>query len=380
VSPVINLDYASHTPADKRVLAKFCRVEQEFTGNVVAAHTMGRQAMTEMERVTTGIANLLRVKPQEIIFTSGASEANNLAIKGITKAYEHVGKHILSTCLEHPSVSGVLSVLQQQGYEVELLKILPTGVVDLEHLKSVIRPDTVLVCVSAVDSELGVIQPIEEIAKVLENHKHCHLHVDGAQAIGKIPVQYNIPSTFCFSPHKFHGICGVGVLVKREGIVLEPIIHGGTSTTIYRSGTPTLSLAAATYTALAIAVQEMEERLKTVWLLRNYVLDALKPFPQVRINSPLDISCASPYILNISVAGIKGTDFQAALDRHGICVSVKSACSTDRAPSRPVMAVSRDKKNALCSWRISFSHLTTTLEVDIFLSAFKNIMREFLPT
>jgi len=377
---VINLDYASHTPVDERVLAEFCRVEREFAGNVIAAHTMGLQAKAEMERITTGIANLLGVKPQEVIFTSGASEANNLAIKGITKAYEHVGKHILSTCLEHPSVSGVLSVLQQQGYEVELLRILPTGVVDLEHLKSAIRPDTVLVCVSAVDSELGVIQPIKEIAKVLAKHQHCHLHIDGAQAAGKLPLQYNMPSTFCFSSHKFYGICGIGVLVKREGVVLEPLIHGGTSTTIYRSGTPTLSLAAATYKALEIAMQEMDKRLKTVRELQNYVLDALKLLPKVRINSPLDTSNVSPYILNISVPGIKGTYFQRALDRHGICVSVKSACSTEHAPSRPVMAISRDKKNALCSWRISFSHLTTTQEIDIFLTAFKNITEEFLPT
>jgi len=371
---MINLDYASHTPVDERVLAEFCRVEQKYPGNVMAAHTMGKKAMAEMERVTSGIANMLGVKPQEIIFTSGASEANNLAIKGIAKAYEHVGKHILSTCLEHPSVSGTLSALTQQGYAIELLKILPDGTIDLAHLKAAIRRDTVLICISAVDSELGAIQPIAEIAEILKAHPHCHLHIDAAQAIGKIPTITAGASSFCFSPHKFYGICGVGVLVKRESIVLEPLIHGGASTTIYRSGTPALSLAAASHAALDLAFNEMDKRLNSVRQLREYVLDTISASPLVTINSPIETG--SPYILNISVKGIKGTDFQAALDRHGICVSVKSACSTDRAPSRPVMAVSRDKKNALCSWRISLSHMTTMQEIDTFLDVFEICYKE----
>jgi len=371
---MINLDYASHAPVDERVLVEFCRVEREFPGNVMAAHTMGKKAMAEMERITSGIANLLGVKPQEIIFTSGASEANNLAIKGIAKAYEYVGKHILSTCLEHPSVSGTLSALAQRGYEIELLKILSNGTIDLEHLKTAVRRDTVLVCISAVDSELGAIQPIAEITEILKVHPHCHLHIDAAQAIGKIPTHTDGASTFCFSPHKFCGICGVGVLVKREGIVLEPLIHGGASTTIYRSGTPALSLAAASYMALDLAFKQMGERLKTVRQLHKHVLDVVSIYPLVSINSPIETG--SPYILNISVKGVKGTDFQAALDRYGVCVSVKSACSTDRAPSRPVMAVSRDKKNALCSWRISLSHLTTVQEIDTFLDVFSNVYKE----
>jgi len=401
----INLDYASHTPASELVLSAFLQAERDYSGNAVASHSLGQAAKEEMERVTKGIAELLNVTPQEIIFTSGASEANNLAIKGIAKAYEHVGKHILSTCLEHPSVSGTLSALQLSGWEVELLKILPNGKIDLTHLKTAIRQDTVLVCVSAVDSELGVIQPIGEIAKILP--PHCHLHVDAAQAVGKIlPTcgAWNVDgvrstanhtgdsnhcrerrpwhsmgltagtgfSTLCFSPHKFYGINGVGVLVKRQNIVLEPLIHGGASTTIYRSGTPTLSLAVSAYKALAIALGNQSKWLHHVTTLNNRIREHLKTFPQVRINSH---ASASPYILNLSIDGIKGTDFQAALNQHGICVSIKSACSTDRAPSRPVMAITRDKKRAQNSWRISLSHLTTVEEIEIFLNAFNEILR-----
>jgi len=389
---VVNLDYASHTPVDPRVLLEFNRVEQDFPGNVMAAHTLGRQAHREMERVTAGIAELLGVMPGEVIFTSGASEANNLAIKGIVSAYSHVGRHVLSTCLEHPSVSGTLAAT---GCEIELLKILPDGTIDLAYLKTVLRRDTVLLCISAVDSELGVVQPIGDIVEILKDFPQCHLHVDAAQAIGKIHIsnsslENNSPkdvaypykstmdgllgaSTFCLSPHKFYGLCGVGILVKRQDVVLQPLIHGGTSTTIYRSGTPTLSLAASAYTALQLAMAEMDQRLAKVAELRDYTLQHLSG-KDVRVNTPLQT--ASPYILNISVAGIKGTEFQAALDGYGICVSVKSACSTDRAPSRAVFAITRDKKNALSSWRISFSHLTTMQEIDTFLAAFEKSYKE----
>lgn len=372
---MINFDYASHTPACERVLTEFCRVEREFPGNVMAAHCAGRHARAEMTRVTDGIANLLGVKPHEIIFTSGASEANNLAIKGIVKAYRHVGKHILSTCLEHPSVSGTLAALQLSGCEIELLRILPNGKIDIEHLQTAIRQDTVLICVSAVDSELGAVQPLAEILELLKAYPHCHLHVDAAQAVGKVPlVLQSRPSTFCFSPHKFHGLCGVGVLIKREDVVLEPLIHGGASTTIYRSGTPALSLAASAHKALELALREIESRFNTVKQLRNYVLSGILG-PSIVVNSPAD---ASPYVLNISVPGIKGKEFQSALDSRGICVSVKSACSTDRAPSRPVMAVSRDKKIAQCSWRISFSHIQPAAECDQLISAIKDICKELL--
>jgi len=369
VTNIINLDYASHTPAAQAVLETFCNTEALFPGNVMSAHKLGSAAHAEMEKAKDGIASLLGISPNEIIFTSGATEANNLAIKGITKAYEHVGKHILSTPLEHPSVSGVLSILAGKGYEVELLKIRPNGCVDLEHLKTVIRDDTVLICISAVDSELGVLQPVEEIAGIIENHKNCHLHVDAAQAMGKTAVKIpkNI-STLCFSPHKFYGVCGIGVLIKRENIVLEPFIHGGKSTTIYRSGTPALSLAVSAYKALQIALAEECARARYVGGMRSRVVDYLRNYPHVYFNSPMEN--VSPYILNLSVVGVRGTDFQTALNDQGICVSVKSACSTDISPSRPVMALTGDKKRALSSWRISFSHLTTESEIDAFSETF----------
>jgi cysteine desulfurase len=360
---MINLDYASHTPIDEAVLAEFCRIERECGGNALSAHGLGREAMAELERATQAMAEWIGVCPEEIIYTSGASEANNLAIKGIARTYAYKGKHILSTCLEHPSVSGTLAFLQDEGFEIELLKILPNGKIDLAHLEEVIRADTILLCVSEVDSELGAIQPINEIEKLLEKYPNCRLHNDATQAMGKIPVYIGNASTLCFSPHKFYGLGGFGVLVKRNGVVLEPLIHGGGG---YRSGTPSPAMAGACFKALEIAIKEQEARLEAVSKLRKYVLDGIKGNSGIRVNSPVD---GSPYILNLSVKGVKGADFQAMLDKRGIAVSVKSACSTDKSPSRPVFAVSKSKKNALESWRVSFSHLTTTQELDLFLGA-----------
>ncbi|GHU78971.1 aminotransferase [Clostridia bacterium] len=370
---MIYLDYASNTPADPAVLAAFAKAEAGFPGNPGSAHGLGRLAGAEMERITAGIAGMLGVKPSEIIFTSGASEANNLALKGLARGSRHSGRHIISTCLEHASVSGALTALQEQGYEIELVDILPNGTADLKHLRELLRKDTVIVSVCMADSELGAIQPVDEIAGILRDYPNCHLHADATQAMGKLPAGFEGIDCMSFAPHKFYGLNGCGALIKREGIVLEPLIHGGASTTIYRSGTPALALAASMETALGLALQERDTRFERVRGLRGRLLGALKKYPLVRINSP---SAGSPYIVNLSVKGVKGDDFQAALDAKGVCVSVKSACSVKGTPSRPVYAVTRDKRNAACSWRISLSHLTTEDELESFDHIFDACYRE----
>lgn len=364
---MIYLDYSANTPADPEVLAKFVETEQTFIGNPNSNHPAGRAAKAEMDRVTASIAALLGVKPAELIYTSGASESNNLALKGITRAYRHSGKHIISTMLEHASISGCLTALQEQGYEIDLADIKRDGTVDVDHIRELLRPDTVLVALCAVDSELGTVQPVQEIAALLSNYPDCHFHVDATQAIGKIPFSFAGIDTVSFAPHKFYGLNGSGILFKREGVVLEPLIHGGTSTSIYRSGTPALGLAASTALALQKAVTALPERAAQVHAQNQYLREALAARPGVHINSP---DSAIPHILNLSCDGIKGSAFQEALARRGICVSVKSACSVPGTPSKPVFAVTRDKKRALSSWRISLSHLTTKKELDTFLAAF----------
>ena len=364
---MIYLDYSANTPADPRVLDRFCTVERNCIGNANSHHQAGAAAKAEIDASTMKIASLLGVQPAEVIYTSGASESNNFALKGLARLSRHVGKHIISTPLEHSSVSGTLTALQEQGCEIDLVDIQRDGTIDLEHLKDLLRPDTIAVAVTLVDSELGVVQPVDKIAEILKDYPNCHLHVDATQAVGKIPVSFEGVDTMSLTAHKFYGLNGIGLLLKRRNLALEPLIHGGESTTIYRSGTPTVALASSLASALELAVNELPERAAHVQKLNAELRAALSRRPDVRINSP---EHAIPHILNLSVQNVKGTVFQRELDAHGVCVSVKSACSSDGLPSRAVFAVSRDRRNALSSWRISLSHLTTEAEIQEFLQVF----------
>ena len=370
---MIYLDYSANTPADPSALDAFLDTERRFPGNPNSNHPAGLAAREALAAATDSIADMLHILPSEIICTSGASEANNLAIKGIARAQRHSGKHIISTPLEHPSVSGPLTYLQEQGWEIDLVEIGRDGKIDLENLKELLRTDTVLVAVTAVDSELGAVQPISEITKLLRNYPNCRLHVDATQAVGKIPFSFDGIDTASFAAHKFYGLNGSGMLYKRNDLIIEPLIHGGSGTSLYRSGTPTLGLVRALETALCLAIPAVPERYAYVKGLNERLRAALEQYPAAYINSPAD---AVPHILNLSVQGVKGTRFQQALAEKGVCVSVKSACSTDGTPSRAVFAVSRDRKNALSSWRISLSHLTTEEEIGAFLEAFDASYKE----
>lgn len=373
---MIYLDYSANTPADPAVLEAFLRAEQTYIGNPNSNHPAGQAAREEMARVTDAIAALLGVDPAEIIYTSGASESNNLALKGIAQSSRHTGRHIISTALEHSSVGGALSALQRQDYEIDLVDIRRDGTIDPEQLRELMRKDTILVSVCAVDSELGTVQPIRQIAEIVKNFPDCRLHVDATQAVGKTELVLDGVDTMSIAPHKFYGLNGSGLLLKRKGLIIEPQIHGGTSTTIYRSGTPALALAVSVEKALALALCHQEQRVQYVRKLNEKLRAALAQYPRVRINSP---EGAVPHILNLSVTGVKGTVFQRALGQRGVCVSVKSACSTDGTPSKAVFAVSRDRKNALSSWRISLSHLTTEEELAAFLQAFDACYKELVP-
>ena len=370
---MIYLDYSANTPVDARVLEHFCAVERRCIGNANSHHQAGSAAKAEIDAATIKIASLLGVQPAEIIYTSGASEANNFALKGLARLSRHAGRHIISTPLEHSSVSGTLTALQEQGYEIDLLGVKQDGTVDLEHLKDLLRPDTICVAVTLVDSELGVVQPVQEIAAILKAYPHCHLHVDATQAVGKIPVSFEGVDTMSLTAHKFYGLNGIGLLIKRRNLALEPLIHGGESTTIYRSGTPTVALASSLACALDLAVIDLPGHVDHVAKLNAELRAALSTYPLVHINSP---EHAIPHVLNLSVRNVKGTVFQRELDAKGVCVSVKSACSSDGLPSRAVFAVSRDRRNALSSWRISLSHLTTEDEIKAFLQAFDVCYRE----
>lgn len=370
---MIYLDYAANHPVDPAVLARFCAVERAFIGNPNAAHPAGQAAKAEMGRITSSISALLGAQPSEVIYTSGATEANNLALQGLALTGRHTGRHILSTPLEHASVGRCLDHLQAQGYEVDLLQLRPDGTVDLAQLEALLRTDTILVAVCAVDSELGTIQPLRQIQELLKRYPGCRLHVDATQAVGRIPISFSGIDTLSLSLHKLGGLNGSGLLLKRQNLTLAPLFHGGTGASIYRSGTPTLALAAAAECALRLALEQMPARSRCIDARQKQLSAGLSAYPRVTLNTP---PSAAAHILNLSVQGVKGTRFQRALSERGVCVSVRSACSTDGAPSRAVFALCQDRRRALCAWRVSLSHLTTASDIQGFLAAFEICYRD----
>ena len=364
---MIYLDYSATTPVNKEVLDTFNKSALEFIGNPNSLHKLGVKSKNLIDSATKQIADLLKVKEEEIIYTSGASESNNLAIKGICLKYQNRGKHIITTNLEHSSIYGPISYLRKQGFTVDFVPLDKDGMVDIEELKKLITDDTILVSIASVNSELGLRQNVEEIGELLKNYPKCFFHVDMTQSIGKIIIPLDNIDLMSFSAHKIYGMKGVGVLYKKEKIEIEPLIHGGKSTTIYRSGTPALPLIVSTSKALRLAYENIDEKYKYVKELNEYLKDDLKKYDNVYINS--NEKCI-PFVLNLSVVGIKPETMLHALEEKDIYISTQSACSSNTSKSLAVYSLTNDEDRAVSSIRVSLSALTTKEEINEFIRSF----------
>ena len=365
---MIYLDYSATTPVNKDVLNTFNEVNNKFIGNANSLHKLGINANNLIESATDQIKDLLNIHDKEIIYTSSSSEAINLAIKGVTSKYQNRGKHIITTHFEHSSVYGALDYLKTLGYEISYVNSDQNGLVDLDNLKDLIRDDTILVVVNAINSEIGIKQPVEKIGNILNDYKAFYM-VDLTQSIGKVNINLETIDLGIFSSHKIYGLKGIACLFKNKNILLEPLIHGGKSTTIYRSGTPNHPLIASLSKALRLVLENLDEKYNYVKELNNYLKDNLQEFSDVYINSN---EYSIPHILNISVVGIKAETIMHALEEEGIYVSTKSACSDSESKSESVYYLTNDEARAKSSIRISISSLTTKEEIDKFLEVFKN--------
>jgi len=372
---MIYLDYSATTPVNKDVLEVFNKVCLDYPGNSNSLHSLGVKSKQLEEYTTNKIAKLLKVKPSEIIYTSGASESNNMAIKGVCNRYKNRGKHIITTLLEHSSIVGPLNYLTNEGYEVDFVKIKDDGTVDIDNLKELLREDTILVSICAVDSEIGLIQPIKEIGELLKEYPKCIFHVDCTQAIGKIDIDFTNIDMASISAHKFFGLKGIGLLIKKENIIIDPLIHGGKSTTSYRSGTPALPLIVSLMKALELILPSINKNYDYVKKLNKKIVDNLSEYELVHINSTEN---SIPHTINFSLEKIKPETFIHALEEKEIYISTKSACSSTDTMSNSVYALTKNRDLSYQTLRISLSYLTTEEEIDKFLEYFDICYRRLL--
>jgi cysteine desulfurase len=260
-----------------------------------------------------------------------------------------------------------MNYLTSQGFIVDYVKIDDDGCVDLEHLRSLLSNETILVSICAVDSELGIRQPIEKIAEIIREYPKCFFHVDCTQALGKIPIDFNIMDFASLSSHKIYGLKGIGMLIKKKNIMIDNLIHGGKSSTVYRSGTPALPLIVSTMKALDLIIPNIDKNYVYVEKLQRSILNQLKKYDGVFINST---NCSICYTINVSLKNIKPETFVHALDEEDIYISTRSACSNANTMSDAVYAVTKDRDRAMKSIRISLSYLTKEEEVEEFLQVF----------
>ena len=360
----IYLDYAATTPVDKRVAEKMIPYLTETFGNPASSsHAFGWAAEEAVEKARADIAALINADPKEIVFTSGATESDNLAIKGAANFYKTKGKHLITVKTEHKAVLDTMRELERQGFEVTYLGVQENGLIDLEELKAAIRDDTILISVMWVNNEIGVVQDIPAIGEICRERKII-FHVDAAQACGKVPVDVEAAKIdlLSMSGHKVYGPKGIGALyVRRKPRVrLEAQMHGGGHERGFRSGTLPTHQIVGMGEAFRIAKEELEQDMAHYRKLRDIFLKGIEGIEEVYING--DLEHRAPNNLNVSFNFVEGESLIMAVKE--LAVSSGSACtSASLEPSYVLRALGRNDELAHSSLRITFGRMTTEEEV-----------------
>ena len=364
VKTPVYLDYAATTPVDKRVAEKMIPYLTETFGNPASnSHAFGWTAEEAVEKARADIAALINADPKEIIFTSGATESDNLAIKGAANFYKTKGKHLITVKTEHKAVLDTMRELERQGFEVTYLGVQENGLIDLEELKAAIRDDTILISVMWVNNEIGVVQDIPAIGEICRERKII-FHVDAAQACGKVPVDIEAAKIdlLSMSGHKVYGPKGIGALyVRRKPRVrLEAQMHGGGHERGFRSGTLPTHQIVGMGEAFRIAKEELEQDMAHYRKLRDIFLKGIEGIEEVYING--DLEHRAPNNLNVSFNFVEGESLIMAVKE--LAVSSGSACtSASLEPSYVLRALGRNDELAHSSLRITFGRMTTEEEV-----------------
>lgn len=371
-------DYAATTPVKPVVTEKITEILSEHYGNPSSIHSIGRDGRKYLDQARRDIASVLGSQPNEIIFTSGATEANNTAIKGVARKKENKGKHIITSSIEHHSVLHVFEELEREGFEVTYLDVHPNGVVDLEHLKESIRPDTTLISIMLVNNEVGTVQPLYEIAEIIEGQE-ITFHVDAVQAIGHMPIDFNeMPmDMLSITAHKFGGPKGIGALLVKKDIQFNTFIQGGEQELKRRAGTENVPYICGMATAIIEANENMDyQNVHLMNLKQNLIVGLQQNAIPFELNGSM--TDTTGHITNLYFPFIEVETMLTLLDMSNIYVSSGSACTAGSTlPSHVLQEMFGNEERTKKSVRFSFGLETTEEEINYIVSAIMKIYHQF---
>ncbi|HAA89033.1 MAG: Cysteine desulfurase IscS [Thermoanaerobacterales bacterium 50_218] len=379
----VYLDHAATTPLHPEVSSLMGEFMREIFGNPSSLHSFGREARKWMEEARQKVANLIGASAEEIVFTSGGTEADNLAILGVALSRSEKGRHIITSSIEHHAVLDTCKFLAKKGFEVTFLPVDRYGIIDPDDVRKAIRKDTILITIMHANNEIGTIEPIEEIGKIARDHGII-FHTDAVQTAGKIPVDVNTLNVdlLSLSAHKIYGPKGVGALYVRKGVRLEPILHGGGQERKYRSGTENTIGIVGFGKAAEIAARDLDQEFSRTKRLRDKLIRGIfEKIPDVRLNGHLKQRL--PHNANFSFFGVEGESLILSLDLQGIAASSGSACSSrSLQPSHVLAALGLPYEWIHGSVRMTLGRTNTESDIDYVLEVLPDIvarLRSFSP-
>ncbi|MFC4778497.1 cysteine desulfurase family protein [Paenibacillus sp. GCM10023252] len=378
---MLYFDHCASTPPHEEVIQTLLEVTRTHYANPASIHQAGADAEKLIQRAKSVLAAMLGGRTEEWTMTSGGTESNNLAIKGIARQYETRGKHLITTQIEHASVYESFRQLEREGFHVTYLPVDGNGQVRLEDLRQALTDETTLVSIMHVNNEMGAVQPLEEIGRLLALRKRTYLHVDAVQSIGKLPIELDKwgVDALTASAHKLRGPKGVGFLYVREGVQLYPLLSGGGSGP--KPGTANVPGIVAAAKAVRLAVQSADQRRNKMYELREQLLAGLDAIPELRVNgSRSGWPVMAPHIINFSYPGMKPEVMVHMLEENDILASTKSACSSkEDKPSRVLLAMGADRARASGGIRVSLGDEHDAVDMDKLSKALQLVVEKLRP-
>lgn len=364
---MVYLDYSATTPVSKDLLNLYVDVTNNYIGNANSKHFLGKKSKELLEQAMSDIADQFNCYSREIVFTSGASESNTMAIMGTVGSLGFSGKHIITSKLEHKSILDIMKDLSMNGYKVDYVNILSNGMIDLDDFENKLCNDTILVSICGVNSEIGYVQPLDKIREIInKKNVNCFFHSDLTQALGKIKIDLSSVDMASFSSHKIYSPIGCGILYKKRTIRISKLIYGTNVNSLYRGGTPALPLIVTFAKAIEIAQKNVVVNYDKCMMLKKILINGLSKYP-IRINSN---NLCVPHIINFSLLEYSNDLVVDLLSDNGICISTNTACCSSNNESIILKEMTNDKKVFETSLRVSLSHLTSREDIYEFLRVF----------